>query len=85
MPGVESADELRSLRKLVEALRNRITAVEAQAMDAEQEAHQAREEILQLRDQVAAAQRDQQDLKATRAQLARVRVRGLVARIVNRS
>lgn len=84
MSGPEGPEEFRALRALVEALRDRIASVEVRATDAELEAHQAREEVLRLREQVAAAQRDQQDLKTARARLARVQVRGLVARILNR-
>jgi hypothetical protein len=82
--GAENPQELLALRALVETLHERIASVEARAQNAEHEAHLAHEEVLRLRDQLAAAQRDQQDLKTTRARLARVQVRGLLARILNR-
>jgi phage terminase Nu1 subunit (DNA packaging protein) len=84
MSDPEDPKELQALRVAVKALRDRIASVEARAEGAEREANQVREEVLRLRDQVAAAQRDQQDLKTARARLASVQVRGLIARILNR-
>lgn len=83
MPEVERHEGFQALRAEIEALHGRVARAEARAEDAERGAHQAREEVLQLRDQVAAAQRDQQDLKTARARLGRIQVRGLVARILN--
>lgn len=65
-------------------MRDQLGRVEARAEAAEREAHGAREEVLRLRDQVVAAERDQQDLRAARAGLARLKRRGLVARVLNR-
>jgi predicted nucleic acid-binding Zn-ribbon protein len=84
MPGSERPGELQGLRRQLEELRDQLGRVEARAEAAEREAHRAREEVLGLRDQVAAAERDQQDLRAARARLARIRRRGLVARMLNR-
>lgn len=84
MSGPDGPEEFRALLAMVENLRDRIVSVEARAEDAEREAHQAHEEVSCLRDQVAAAERDQQDLKTARARLARIQVRGLIARILNR-
>jgi chromosome segregation ATPase len=84
MPGPERSGELQGLRRQLEELRDQLGRVEARAEAAEQEAHRAREEVLGLRDQVVAAERDQQDLRAARARLARIRRRGLVARMLNR-
>ena len=75
---------LDALQEQVDDLRDRLTRLEAKTTAAQEEAHQAREEAVHLRDQLAAAQRDQQDLKTTRARLARIRARGLVARFLNR-
>ena len=82
--GPDGPEEFRALLAMVENLSDRIVSVEARAEDAEREAHQAHEEVSCLRDQVAAAERDQQDLKTARARLARIQVRGLIARILNR-
>jgi chromosome segregation ATPase len=71
------------LNKQIGDLRDQLGEVEARAKAAEQEAHWAREEVLRLRDQVVAAERDQQDLKTARARLARIKRRGLLARILN--
>jgi predicted nucleic acid-binding Zn-ribbon protein len=84
MPGPEHSREFQSLNRQIEDLRNQLGRVAARAEAAEREAHRAREEVLGLRDQVAAAERDQQDLRAARARLARVKRRGLVARMLNR-
>ena len=84
MPGSEHARELQGLKTQLEDLRNQLGEVEVRAKAAEQEAHRAREEVLRLRDQVVAAERDQQDLKTARARLARIKRRGLAARILNR-
>ena len=84
MPGPERPEELQSLKAQIEGLRDQLGRVEARAEAAEQEAHWAREEVLRLRDQVVAAERDQQDLRAARARLARLKRRGLVARVLNR-
>lgn len=72
-----------ALRAEIEHLRQRLIQVEEEVSQARQDAHQARQETLQLRDALAAAQRDQQDLKSARAQLSRIRVRGLLGRIFN--
>ncbi|KAA5612289.1 hypothetical protein [Rhodovastum atsumiense] len=77
-------DVVSGLRTEIEDLRRQIREIDRQASDARQEAHQAHEEVLRLRDVVAAAQRDQQDLRTARARLDRVRMRGLLARILNR-
>jgi predicted nucleic acid-binding Zn-ribbon protein len=63
MPGPEHTEELQSLKAQIEDLRDQLGRVEARAEAAEQEAHTAREEVMGLRDQVAAAERDQQDLR----------------------
>ena len=84
MPGPEHSEEFQSLKTQIEELRDQLGRVEARAEAAEQEAHGAREEVLRLRDQVAAAERDQQDLRTARAGLARIRRRGLLARVLNR-
>ncbi|MBV9116072.1 MAG: hypothetical protein JOY63_01770 [Acetobacteraceae bacterium] len=84
MPGPERTEELQRLKAQMEELRDQLGRVEARSEAAEQEAHRAREEVLRLRDQVAAAERDQQDLRAARARLARLKRRGLVARMLNR-
>lgn len=84
IPLTEQSGELQALQKQIEELREQLGTVEVQASAAEQEAHQAREEVLLLRDQVVAAEREQQDLKTARARLARMNVRGLLARILNR-
>ena len=84
MPGPERPEELQRLKAQIEGLRDQLGRVEARAEAAEQEAHWAREEVQRLRDQVVAAERDQQDLRAARARLARLKRRGLVARILNR-
>jgi predicted nucleic acid-binding Zn-ribbon protein len=84
MPGSERPGELQGLRRQLEELRDQLGRVEARAEAAEREAHRAREEVLRLRDQVAAAERDQQELRAARAGLARIRRRGLLARVLNR-
>ena len=84
MPGPERPEELQRLKAQIEGLRDQLGRVEARAEAAEQEAHWAREEVLRLRDQVVAAERDQQDLRAARARLARLKRRGLVARMLNR-
>lgn len=73
-----------ALQEQVDNLRGRLARLEAETSTAKREAHQAHEEVLHLRDQLAAAERDQQDLRTTRARLARIKVRGLVARILNR-
>jgi hypothetical protein len=70
-------DDAAGLRAEIDALRRRIC-------DMERHADTAGEELLRLRDIVAAAQRDQQDLRLTRARLGRVSARGLFARILNR-
>ena len=72
----ERIDGIAALQAESAALRDRIAGVETQAEDAEREACLAREEVLALRDQLAAAQRDQQDLRTIRARLARVQIRG---------
>ena len=72
----EGIDGFAALQAESAALRDRIAGVETQAEDAEREAYLAREEVLALRDQLAAAQRDQQDLRTIRARLARVQIRG---------
>ena len=84
MPGPEHPGELQRLKAQVEELRDQLGRVAARAEAAEQEAHWAREEVLRLRDQVVAAERDQQDLRGARARLARLKRRGLVARVLNR-
>jgi predicted nucleic acid-binding Zn-ribbon protein len=84
MPRPELSDELRALRKQVENLRDQLGTVEVETRNARKEARQAREEVLRLRDQVVAAERDQQELKTARARLARISVRGLLTRILNR-
>ncbi|MBV9777990.1 MAG: hypothetical protein JO143_13180 [Acetobacteraceae bacterium] len=84
MPGPEHTEELQRLKAQMEELRDQLGRVEARSEAAEQEAHRAREEVLRLRDQVAAAERDQQDLRGARARLARLKRRGLVARMLNR-
>ena len=84
MPGSEPSEELQNLKTQIEELRDQLGRVEARAEAAEREAHGASEEVLRLRDQVAAAERDQQDLRAARAGLARIRRRGLLARVLNR-
>jgi predicted nucleic acid-binding Zn-ribbon protein len=84
MSGLQGPKELQALLEIVETLRDRIASVEARAESAEREAHHAQEEVARLRDQVAAAERDQQDLRTARARLARIQVRGLIARILNR-
>lgn len=68
----------------IDELRAHVVRLEAETTAAKQEAHRAHDEVLHLRDQVVAAERDQQDLRTTRARLARVSVRGLIARILNR-
>ena len=80
----EHSEELQSLKTQTEELRTQLERVEVRAKTAEQEAHWAREEVLRLRDQVVAAERDQQDLKTAQARLARIKRRGLAARILNR-
>lgn len=82
--GAEHTDEIGQLRSQVEELRGRLAEVEAHAVAAQQEAHHAREEVIRLREQVAAAERDQQDLKSVRARLTRMQLRGLLARVLNR-
>lgn len=84
MGEAEKSDDLDALREEVRSLRDHLARVEAQAATAEMEALRARDEILGLRDQVAAAERDQQDLRSARAQLTRLRLRGIFARILNR-
>ena len=84
MPGPEHTEELQRLKAQMEELRDQLGRVEARLEAAEQEAHWAREEVLRLRDQVAATERDQQDLRTARARLARLKRRGLVARMLNR-
>jgi predicted nucleic acid-binding Zn-ribbon protein len=84
MPGPEHSEEFQSLKTQLEELRDQLGRVAARAEAAEREAYGAREEVLRLRDQVAAAERDQQDLRTARARLARIRRRGLVARMLNR-
>ena len=84
MPGPEHTEELQRLKAQVEELRDQLGRVAARSEAAEQEAHGAREEVLRLRDQVVAAERDQQDLRGARARLARLKRRGLVARVLNR-
>jgi chromosome segregation ATPase len=73
-----------AMRKEIEEFRRQFETVEARAMRAENEARAAREEILGLRDQLVAAERDQQDLRTARAKLARLSVRRLLARLLNR-
>ena len=84
MVELSSADELRVLRKLVEALQERTASNEEHAKTAAVEARAAHQEILGLRDQLAAAERDQQDLRTARARLVRLKSRGLLWRILNR-
>ena len=83
-PGPGHPGEPQSLKTQIEELRGQLGEVEARANAAEQEAHWARQEVLRLRDQVVAAERDQQDLRTARARLARLKRRGLVARVLNR-
>ena len=59
----EPADGIEALLDMVETLRTAAIANEARA---------ARAEVLQLRDEVAAAERDQQDLRSARAKLRRL-------------
>jgi chromosome segregation ATPase len=73
-----------AMRKEIEEFRRQFETIEARAMRAENEARAAREEILGLRDQLVAAERDQQDLRTARAKLARLSVRRLLARLLNR-
>ena len=84
LPAPTPSRGLQGLEARVEELRDQLGRVEVRAEAAEREAHRAREEVLRLRDQVAAAERDQQDLRAARARLVRIKRRGLVARILNR-
>lgn len=72
------------LAALLGSLRDHLTAVETQARTAAREAAAARAEVALLRDEVAAAERDQQDLRTMRAKLQRLSGRGLMARILNR-
>jgi predicted nucleic acid-binding Zn-ribbon protein len=73
-----------AMRKEIEEFRRQFETIEARVMRAENEARAAREEILGLRDQLVAAERDQQDLRTARAKLARLSVRRLLARLLNR-
>lgn len=84
MDETEKPDDLDALREEVRSLRDHLARAEAQVVAAETEALRARDEILGLRDQVAAAERDQQDLRSVRARLTRLHLRGIFARILNR-
>ena len=83
MPASQQPAGLDALQEQVDGLHGRVASLEGETATAKQEARQARDEVLHLRDQLAAAQRDQQDLRTTRARLARIKVRGLLARILN--
>ena len=76
--------QLLAIRQEMEDFRRQFETVEARATRAETEAQAAHQEILRLRDQLAAAERDQQELRAARARLARLTVRGLLARMLDR-
>lgn len=84
MSDPDYAHALRTLQDQVTSLQKQVASIEARASGAEREAQQARQEVLRLRDQLAAAERDQQELKTARARLARLHTRGLLARILNR-
>jgi chromosome segregation ATPase len=79
------ADNPDRLRAEIDNLRRHIEAIESQVGEARRDAREAREEAMRLHDAIAAAQRDQQDLRTARARLKRVTARGLFARVLNRS
>lgn len=80
----ELKEQLEKLLHRVENLLERVDRAEADSSQARREAHDAHELVAALRDEVAAAQRDQQDLRTARARLRRFSQRGLLARILNR-
>ena len=84
MSETDLSAQLLAMRQEIEEFRRKFGEVEARARRAEHEAQTAHEEILRLRDQLTAAERDQQDLRTARARLARLNVRGLLARVLNR-
>jgi predicted nucleic acid-binding Zn-ribbon protein len=79
-----ASDEVRDLQMQIAALADRLKDAEFEASEARREAHEAREQVKLLRDEVAAAERDQQDLRTARARLKRFTERRLTARILNR-
>ena len=68
----EPIDGIEALLEMVETLRTTATANEARSTLALAEARAARAEVLHLKDDLAAAQRDQQDLRSARAKLKRL-------------
>ena len=84
MSETDLSGQLLAMRQEIEEFRRQFGEVKARATHAEHEAQTAHEEILRLRDQLSAAERDQQDLRTARARLARLNVRGLLARVLNR-
>lgn len=74
---------LDELFDLVESLRQRVVQAEEGAAAASKVAQLTRQEVERLRDQVAAAERDQQDLRTARARLDRLSRRGFWQRLLN--
>ncbi len=68
----EPIDGIEALLEMVETLRTAAAANEARSKLALAEARAARAEVLRLKDDLAAAQRDQQDLRSARARLKRL-------------
>lgn len=79
-----TSDEIHRLQDQIGQLTVRLDRAERELAEAKAEAHEARERVLELRDHVAAAQRDQQDLRTARARLRRFAERGFFARLLNR-
>ena len=81
----EGPDDLDQLFDLVETLRKQLVTVEQVAKSAAADARSARSEVVRLRDEVAAAERDQQELRSARAKLARLSRPGLLRSLLRRS